>query len=260
MPRTSRIISSTGIYHIILRSVNKHIIFEEEADYQKFLFILSDYQKTYDVDILAYCLMDNHIHIMIKSDDDYLSKFLQSFCSTFARWYNSKYERYGHLFQERFFSRPVEDINYYLNTLIYIHNNPVEAGSCRFPSEYQWSSFNAFYGSKNNLVNLNFSIELIGSLKNIQNFFAVYSSNPDYVLDPSEYDYIPAKFLLTDEQALDIYKQLTGFDNTYDIIEIRKVERNRIIRDLIDNGLSQSQISRLTGLSVPTIHRISKAK
>ena len=70
MPRKPRIMSSSSIYHIILRSVNQHIIFEDDSDYQKFLFVLSDSVKRYDIQIYAYCLMDNHAHLLIHASSE----------------------------------------------------------------------------------------------------------------------------------------------------------------------------------------------
>ncbi|MBQ1721923.1 MAG: transposase, partial [Lachnospiraceae bacterium] len=86
MPRKARTVSSSGIYHIILRSVNQHLIFEEDSDYQKFLYILSDCKMKYTIEIYAYCLMNNHIHILMKSSSDRLSSFFQSLGSKFVRW------------------------------------------------------------------------------------------------------------------------------------------------------------------------------
>ena len=117
MPRNPRIISSSGIYHIILRSVNQHIIFEEDADYRKFLYILSDCKAKYDTDIYAYCLMDNHIHMLFRSNPESLSSFFQSLGTRFVRWYNSKYSRCGHLFQERFHSSSIENRSHFLAAL-----------------------------------------------------------------------------------------------------------------------------------------------
>ena len=127
MPRKARIISSTGIYHIILRSVNQHIIFEEDSDYQKFLYIMTDCKKKYDIDIYAYCLMDNHVHLIVNAKPDMMSSFFKSFGARFVRWYNIKYSRCGHLFQDRYHSRIIETTEYFLKTLIYIHDNPVKA-------------------------------------------------------------------------------------------------------------------------------------
>ena len=171
MPRKPRILSSTGIYHIILRSVNQHIIFEEDSDYQKFLFVLSDCVKKYDVQIYAYCLMDNHIHLLIYSAPDDLSSFFQSLGTRFVRWYNSKYSRSGHLFQERFYSVAVENNNSFLSALVYIHNNPVKANIIRYPSEYCWSSFNAYYGAKNHFVDVSFAYMIAVPKKLCLNIF-----------------------------------------------------------------------------------------
>ena len=138
MPRKPRILSSTGIYHVILRSINQHIIFEEDYDYQKFLYILSDCAKKYDVTIYAYCLMDNHVHLLISSSPGNLGTFFQSLGTRFVRWYNTKYSRSGHLFQDRFHSVAIENEISFLSVLVYIHNNPVKANVIRYPSEYRW--------------------------------------------------------------------------------------------------------------------------
>jgi len=182
MPRKPRTISSTGIYHIILRSVNQHIIFEEDADYQKFLYILSDCKTKYDVDIFAYCLMDNHIHLLLYSIPDTLSSFFQSLGTRFVRWYNTKYCRSGHLFQDRFFSSVVEDKKHFLSTLVYIHNNPVKANICKNQSDYNWSSYNAFYGQKNPLINITFSYDIAGSKDLLINYFSTH-----YDIESNEY-------------------------------------------------------------------------
>lgn len=176
MPRKPRIFSPTGIYHIILRSINQHIIFEEDADYQKLLYILSDCKKKYDIDIYAYCLMDNHFHLLIHSSEEQLASFFQSLGTRFVRWYNTKYSRSGHLFQDRYYSIPVTGDQQYLSTLTYIHNNPVKSSLCRFPSEYRWSSYNAFFGQKNPLVDTAFSFAMAGSKDLLLQYFAVNAS------------------------------------------------------------------------------------
>ncbi len=258
MPRKSRIISSTGIYHVILRSVNQQIIFEEEADYQKFLYILSDCKSKYDVDVYAYCLMDNHIHLLVNASENNLPTFFRSLGSLFVRWYNGKYDRYGHLFQERYYSRPVEDERYYLNTLIYIHNNPVAAGICRFPSEYYWSSYNIYYGKKSELVDCSFSWKVAGSKEALLDYFAKNSNNSEIDNSPEKYDCLDQRHYTTDEIALEKYKRLTGLPTTFDIYSLSRSERNRIIRLLKNNGLTRNQISRLLGVSISTIQRICK--
>lgn len=254
MPRKPRVISSTGIYHIILRSVNQHIIFEEDSDYQKFLYILSDCKTKYDIDIFAYCLMDNHIHLLLYSMPDSLSSFFQSLGTRFARWYNTKYLRSGHLFQDRFYSSVVEDVPHYLSTLVYIHNNPVKANICQNPSEYRWSSYNAFYGQKNPLINISFSHDIAGSKDLLITYFSKHCDG-----EASEYfykDHLEVTHHLTDDQALQIFKAITKLSSASEVQFLPKRIRNDYIRSLKQNRLTQKQIARLMDVSITTVKRI----
>lgn len=254
MPRKPRLISSTGIYHITLRSVNQHIIFEEDADYQKFLYILSDCKIKYDIDIFAYCLMDNHIHLLLYSIPDTLSSFFQSLGSRFVRWYNTKYSRSGHLFQERFHSSVIEDSKHYLATLVYIHNNPVKANICKYQSDYRWSSYNAFYGQKNSLINKSFSYKIAGSKNLLIKYFSTHYNDKS-----SEYfnnDHKEVTHFLTDEQALHIFKTITNLSATSEVQSLPKKIRNAYILVLKQNNLTQKQIARLMDISTSTVKRI----
>ncbi len=256
MPRKPRTISSTGIYHIILRSVNQHIIFEEDADYQKYLYILSDCKIKFDIDIYAYCLMDNHIHLLIYSIPESLPGFFQSLGSRFVRWYNSKYIRSGHLFQERFHSRAVEDNSHFLATLVYIHNNPVKANIVQYPYEYRWSSYHAFYGQKNPLINTSFSYDVAGSKDSLLKFF---SHNIDAETDAYfSNDHKEVHHFLTDEEALSIFKSITNLPSTSAVQFIPKKVRNQYIQLLSENKLSHRQIARIMDVSISTVKRICK--
>ena len=256
MPRKPRTLRSTGIYHIILRSVNQHIIFEETSDYQKFLFILSDCKKKYDIDIYAYCLMDNHVHLLLRLPDDRLSSFFQSLGTTFVRWYNNKYSRSGHLFQDRFYSSAIEGERAFLSALIYIHNNPVKANMCRYASEYRWSSISAFYGAKNPLIDVSFAYNIAGSKDYLLRFFSKEtdsSDNPLFINDHRE-----ANHFLTDEKALTIFKTVTHLTSTSDATTLDKTSRNAYIRALRGKGLTIKQIARIMDISDSTVKRICK--
>lgn len=260
MPRKPRTISSTGIYHIILRSVNQHIIFETESDYQKFLYILSDCKIKYDIDIYAYCLMDNHIHLLLYSIPDALSSFFQSLGTRFVRWYNSKYTRSGHLFQERFHSCPIENKSHYLATLVYIHNNPVKANIVQYPSKYRWSSFKAFYGQKNPLINVSFSYDIAGSKDSLLKFFSSHSINNNTETDSYFVnDHRETTHFLADEQALYIFKKVTNLSSTSETQFLPRKTRNEYIRLLRQNKLTQKQIARLMDVSISTVKRLCKS-
>ena len=230
MPRKPRIQSSTGMYHIILRSVNQHIIFEDDSDYQKFLLILSDCKTKFNIDIFAYCLMDNHIHLQLSADTKTLSSFFQSIGSRFVRWYNSKYDRSGHLFQERYYSKAIETTSQYIATLIYIHNNPVNANICQHPSEYYWSSYNAFYGQKDSLVNISHSYDIAGSRESLLHIFSskIDTNGDNYFTD----DHRKTNHFYTDEQALEIFKSTTNLTSSATVSMLTKPIRNEYIQIL----------------------------
>lgn len=249
MPRKPRIISSSGIYHIILRSINQHIIFEEDSDYQKFLLILLDCKTNFNIDIYAYCLMDNHIHLMLHSNPENLSPFFQSVGARFVRWYNKKYSRSGHLFQDRYHSVAIENTSQYLTTLIYIHNNPVKAAICPFPSDYRWSSFYAFYGQKNPLVSVSYSYNIAGSKEYLLKYFEINGTISDSM------PVVKTKHFVSDEKALRIFKTITHLSSSSEAINLTKSQRNDYIRILVQNGLTQKQIARMMDISVSTIKR-----
>ena len=256
MSRKPRIFSSTGIYHIILRSVNQPIIFEDEADYLKFLYILTDCKEKYGIDIYAYCLMNNHIHLMINVPPDKLASFFQSLGTRFVRWYNNKYNRSGHLFQDRFHSTVVDSKGYFLSTLIYIHNNPVKANICRYPSEYRWSSYNAYYGENNPLININFAYDVAGTKALLIKYMEEncdMSKNVEIMKSEKS-----AGHFLTDEKAMEIFKSVTKLDSTYDVERLDKKQRNDYVKKLKKEKLTVKQIARVMDISLSTVNRICK--
>ena len=256
MPRKPRVISSTGIYHIILRSVNQHIIFEEDADYRKFLYILADCREFYDIDIYAYCLMDNHIHLMVRMSPDKLASFFQSLGARFVRWYNTKYCRSGHLFQDRFHSSVIDSKAYFLSTLTYIHDNPIKANICRFPSEYRWSSYNGYYGENNPLLNVKFAYDVAGSKESLIKYFTCNCTASESE-EISKVDHGIGHFV-TDEKALDIFKDVTKLNSTSEVEHLNKEQRNYFVRKLKTEGLTLKQIARIMDISLSTVNRVCR--
>ena len=90
--------------------------------------------------------MDNHVHILIKEVTEPISLIVKRISGSYVYWFNRKYERWGHLFQERFKSEAVENDAYFLTVLRYIHQNPVKAGITKSVSEFRWSSFHEYVG------------------------------------------------------------------------------------------------------------------
>lgn len=155
MGRPLREISPTGIYHVMLRGVNKQRIFEDLEDYNAFIRIVrkslttdkwGNKLDTPNFDLYAYCLMDNHVHLLIGTRIISISDVVKRIASTYARVFNERYERVGHFFQDRFRSEIVCDEEYFFHLMSYIHLNPVNGDLCRLPDEYAFSSFNELTG------------------------------------------------------------------------------------------------------------------
>ncbi len=150
MGRKQREMSNSGIYHVMLRGVNKQRIFEFSEDYQGFLRIMYQSKVTNtegkpvekpNFDVYAYCLMDNHVHLLLGTREVPLADVVKRIGSSYARFFNMRYKRVGHLYQDRFKSEPVDDLDYFCTLLRYIHRNPVKSGICNLPEQYQYSSY-----------------------------------------------------------------------------------------------------------------------
>jgi REP element-mobilizing transposase RayT len=159
MSRTARIKSSTGIYHIITRGINQQNIFSSDDDYERLLSTLARYCRKSKSEIYAYCLMDNHIHLLLKEGQESIATTMKKIGTSYVYYYNWQYNRKGHLFQDRYKSEPVEDDAYFLTVLRYIHQNPVKAGITDDPATYPWSSYTE-YTDKVKLVNTSFTLKL----------------------------------------------------------------------------------------------------
>ncbi|WP_048817995.1 transposase [Desulforamulus hydrothermalis] len=245
MPRTGRKKSKSGIYHIVLRGINKQLIFEEEEDSHKFLQTLGEYKKISGFKIYAYCLMDNHVHLLIKEEVEELGLIMRRIGASYVYWYNRKYERCGHLFQDRYKSEAVEDGKYFLTVLRYIHQNPLKAGLVKEISQYKWSSY-AEYVSESKIVDTELALKIFGDNreKALNNFIAFHKTeNKDSCLDIA---YIN---LIKDSEAAEIIKLTCRVNHCHELQRMDRCKRDRFLRILREKGLSTRQIARLTGIS-----------
>ena len=141
MPRTARVKSKTKIYHIMFRGNELRDIFLDVEDKKRLLHLL--YEKATDegFTIYAYCLMNNHVHILLTGEHESLGRLVKRINTSYVYYFNQKWDRVGHLFHDRYKSQPVETDAHLLAAVRYIHNNPVKAGMVNSPLEYQWSSY-----------------------------------------------------------------------------------------------------------------------
>ncbi|WP_194841238.1 REP-associated tyrosine transposase [Salinibacillus xinjiangensis] len=144
MSRKLRIWHRGEIYHITARGNRKGKIYEEPGDYRKYLQILKETQAQHAYTLHGYCLMPNHVHLLIEMVEASPSQIMKTAHTRYAMYYNFRYDLVGHLFQGRFKSQVVYSKDYLLTVSRYIHQNPVKAGLVDHPEGYPWSSYNHF--------------------------------------------------------------------------------------------------------------------
>ena len=250
MPRCARIKSESGRYHIMLRGINKQVIFAEDEDRLKFVSILAQSKEKSGCKIYAYCLMGNHIHLLLEEGSEPIENTMKRIGSNYVYWYNLKYSRTGHLFQDRFKSEPIDDTDYFYTVIRYIHQNPVKAGLSKDP-DYRFSSFSAYLSPDDpGVVDTRIPLEEVGYSEFIK---MQYESSTDRCLDVPEN--IPIA-RVTDEKAQSIINKISKTDNINEFQLLPpEVQANNILK-CRKKGVSIRQLSRFTGISKGIIERI----
>ncbi len=225
MARDLRMEYIGGIYHIIARGNNKEYIFKEEQDKGYFIKLVKEAIKQ-DYQLFGYILMDNHYHFIIQRYDKELYKLMHQINNTYSKYFNFKYKRVGHVFQNRYKSILIQDERYLLSLLRYIHRNPVRAGMCKTVSDYKWSS-NFFYeNNRRTFINIDTVLDMISTDRGQAiNIYMEYMGN-------SEEDLV--KF---DE------KKIIGEDAYEIMISTRKLKpvRKRLDEILMETGISSNE-------------------
>lgn len=142
MPRVPRFYSDTSFFHVMTQGIKKEYIFNQSEDAKRYISILYNTKDECKINIIAYCIMKNHSHLLLKTSKiENLSKFMRKTNTKYAIYYNKKYERVGYVFRDRFKSEPIYTEQNLHNCVAYIYNNPVKAGICNKPEEYPFSNY-----------------------------------------------------------------------------------------------------------------------
>ena len=251
IPRAPRKKSNTNVYHVIIRGINRQNIFLDKQDFKKFLKEVKRTKEVYKYELYAYVLMPNHVHFIIHDINQNLSNIMKSLTVTYSYYFNKKYERIGHLFENRFKSKIIEEESYLKNVLRYIHKNPENAG---IKGRYIWNSYHEYIEDKNELVNKQFILSLFnGDITSFKIFHDNYSKNQDISKD---YEMI---YKLEDEEAIKIIKKILEEKNLMKIQNYEKGKKKQVIKQIIKiEGITKVQIARILGISLTTIKRLEK--
>ena len=260
MPRQERLHSATGIYHVMLRGINKQDIFEDDEDYIQFLKILNGLVVRHDDDghvlpahctFYAYCLMTNHIHLLMREQDEQIGESVKRIGVAYARYYNRKYERNGHLFQDRFLSEPVNNIEYFMTLMRYVHQNPVHAGLTAEVRDYPWSSWAEYEGMQTE-YRICKTEPVIKRLDKTNLYdFVTMPVDSNNILD---IDYGTGG-IITDDDIKERIVDISGLQTPTELQRLGKKERNTILKQLCEYGANIRRISRVTGISYGVIYR-----
>lgn len=237
--RKPRQYSKTHFYHVVIRGVNKQNIFFDNEDKNLFLGLLKKYSSKLNIKVYAYCLMDNHVHLEIEDEDKNISLFMQCICSIYARLFNKKYDRIGHLFQERFASEVIKNTSHFLTVFRYILQNPQKASICSI-EKFLWSSY-LCYKKKSTFIQKEFLLKSFGTQKKLYDFLHQQTNELclEIELRPSEKE---AKYIEKIKNILETENPIIQPDLPMNIIKqkVKKLKRA---------GLSIRTISRVTGIS-----------
>ncbi len=250
MPRNARLRSKSGLYHVVMRGIDRQNIFYNDVDYQHFIDTLGKVKTEDRFELYGYCLMSNHVHLLIYEKSEEIPQIMKRIVTSYAWWFNMKYERSGHVFQGRYGSECVEDDRYLLTVIRYIHQNPVKAGMVDTAEDYRWSSIRAYYSGReyqSSLTDIDFILEIFAPDKT--EAISRFREHMNMEVQDSCLE-IEVKLRKTDEQLkADIEALLNGMPIT-SLHGFDKKKRDEVIRQIkLIDGATQRQIARVIGLN-----------
>ncbi len=229
MVRMQRVHYEAAIYHVIVRGNNRERIFAGAEEKGKYLQIIQDYCERYKFHFLGYVIMDNHAHLLIKVERVELAKIMQGIQQRYTQYYNRRYARTGHVFEQRYKAKLCSDEKYLLTLLCYVHQNPLKAG---LPEgiEYEWSSHNNYMGKVYSGVETEFILSMISNRR--IKAIAEYQRLMGREVETPEYGELPNEQQRTNRREMILleHSDKPSWDDLIEAIAAdMKVEKERVI-------------------------------
>lgn len=241
MARSPRINSCIGIEHVMLRGLNRQLIFFDDADKAKFLKCLREAREKAEFTLFAYCLMDNHVHLLIRKKKEPIGDTVKRFAVSYTAYFNKKYDHVGPLFQGRFKNVPVEREDQFLRTMRYIFQNPVHANICEKASDYRWSNCRSL-GTDDGLADSRL-VNRLAEPEYIREFLNANAPDVDIEIALIE------KTRIADMDVASIMKEVSGMETAEAFLRLDDATRAKYIRRMMDRGCKCVQIMRLLGVT-----------
>ncbi|MGI6225957.1 MAG: REP-associated tyrosine transposase [Peptococcales bacterium] len=253
MARQARLESETGYYHVMIRGINRENIFQTEQEKEKILTLVKEKTQEEPCKIVAYCIMNNHLHMIIHAEKAILVRVMKRINISYAMSYNQRNKRIGPVFQDRFRSENIETEKYLFGAIRYIHNNPVQAGITTKAQEYKWSSMREYIDNVKLLIDKETKEGLLKEFISIDDF-----KNFHEIED--ETDYLEIKEEVRELKTNKAQKVIEEYFSKKGIADARQLKnRDELIIKLLDEtGLSYRKIAELTGITVSMVHQANK--
>ena len=247
MARGPRIISNSKVYHIILKGIDSQDIFYDDQDKIFFLKQISITKKEFNYTVYSYSLMVNHVHLVIRCEEDFLSSAMKSLQVRYVHYFNKKYDRTGPLMQNRFKSKCIENVRYFVDVCRYVHRNSENAG-IELTQNYKWSSYHEYMG-KERIINKK---ALLNYFDNNLEEFAKYTLKKNEFEELKEYAEYELMDKLSDEKLIEYI--LKKFCITYvsDIQTFFKKQDKKQLESII------KEISSIKGTNITQVARVTR--
>ncbi len=238
----------------MVRGVDRMDIFRDDEDHHRFLETLLRFKEPDNYELYAYCLMGNHVHLLIQEKESMSNHLMKRLGVSYVSYFNKKYKRVGHLFQDRYKSECIETEQYLLGCSRYIHNNPVKAGLVRFPEDYPWSSYPYYLdGIKNPLLNTKFILQHFSTNRKM----AILRLK-EFTKSNDQLTYLDEKMEEGTDQLKVINEILERYKISLEDLRVTKEIqwRNTILQEMkLGTCLSTRELSRILGISKDIIFR-----
>ncbi len=241
MPHVARARGESGYYHVVPKGIADQLIFENDLDRSMYLELLRKAKAETGVKIHAYCLMSNHVHLVVEDQDGKLSEFMKFVTERYAMYYAQQIGRTGGIFRKPFWSEPIESDEYLLCAVRYVHANPAAAGICP-ASQYEWSSAKDYLGRSTEITDTEMVLGMLDGREGFIEFSKATNATATA---------FPGSRLsghLSDDEALAIAKAVLG-EKGANLAACDKAARAAGITLLAERGFSTLQICRITGVS-----------
>ena len=288
---TRKLNTPTLVSHITQRAAGKDPLFIEDGDYLFMLGLFKEIAGKYSLRVFAFCLMPNHVHLLLSPNEENLYDAMRDLFARYARWFNRRYERKGHLFGGPYRQAVCFDDRYLLAASLYIHLNPVKAGIENNPRRYRWSSVRLFCedGAPKSFVDPDFILGLLSKseMKKKEEYRRLLMQGggieTDHVLEqedaierfcsklmsifPRLFRQVYSKKHVSSISGIDLLSMESLEKQIEDMKKKRfsaknpksKIARKFIIEQLIARGFKRSEIAKKIGVSRKTIYNVLKS-